>query len=65
MEKKKRMLILNQFLNKSDKMMDDIVQLMMQLYSTNNSALKTKEIEKYRNILIEQSEKPVSKGSTG
>jgi hypothetical protein len=65
MEKEKRMLILNQFLTKSDKMMDDIVRLMRQLYSTNNSVIETKEIEKYRNIIIEQSKKSVSKSPTG
>ena len=57
MKNKNRIFILNQILNKSNLIMDDIVQLMMQIYSTNNSVLETKEIENYRSILIEQLKK--------
>jgi len=62
-ENKNRILILHRILSKSDKMMDDIVQLMMQLYSSNNSVLKTRQIEKHRNTLIEQLEKSMSEKS--
>jgi len=59
---KNRILILHRILRKSDLIMDDIAQL-MHIYSTNKSVLKTKGIEKYRNILIEQLENPASKSS--
>jgi len=62
-ENKNRMLILHRILSKSDQIMDDIVQLMMQIYSANNSKLETKEIENYRNKVIEQLEKSISEKS--
>jgi len=52
---KNRQLILHRLLSKSNAIMDDIVQLMMQIYSTNSAAVsKTNETENYRNVLIEQ-----------
>jgi hypothetical protein len=52
---KNRQLILHRLLSKSNTIMDDIVQLMMQIYSTNSAAVsKTTETENYRNVLIEQ-----------
>ncbi len=53
---KNRQLILHRLLSKSNVIMDDIVQLMMQIYSTNNAVLKSTEIENYRHILTEQLE---------
>jgi hypothetical protein len=54
MKIKNRQLILHRLLSKSNVIMDDIVQLMMQIYSTDNAVLKTAETENYRNELIEQ-----------
>ena len=52
---KNRQLILHRLLSKSNAIMDDIVQLMMQIYSTNSAAVsKTNETENYRNVIIEQ-----------
>lgn len=56
MKMKNRQLILHRLLSKSNVIMDDIVQLMMQIYSTNNAVLKSTEIENYRHILTEQLE---------
>ncbi len=51
-----RQLILKRLLNKSNVIIDDIVYLMMQVYSPNNDKSDATKKENYRSLLIKQLE---------